>query len=269
MIQHETAIRLGAFLGVLSVLLVAELLWPRRPPAAPRGPRWLNNLALVMLDTAVLRLLLPLLAVGWALQLEARGWGLFNRLALPVWLEFCATVLLLDLAIYWQHRVFHRVPAFWRLHRVHHSDLDFDVSTGVRFHPLEILLSMLIKLAAVTLLGAGAAAVLVFEVLLNATSLFEHANLRIPPAVDRRLRWLLVTPDMHRVHHSIHGDEYNRNFGFNFPWWDRLFASYCAQPRDGHPAMTIGLRQFRTQTEQRLDRLLLQPLSDNSSLLSL
>jgi sterol desaturase/sphingolipid hydroxylase (fatty acid hydroxylase superfamily) len=203
------------------------------------------------------------LAVGWALQLKAHGWGLFNQLAWSGWLEWALAVLLLDMAIYWQHRIFHAVPAFWRLHRMHHSDLDFDASTGVRFHPLEILLSMLIKLAVVTLLGADALAVLVFEILLNATSLFEHANLRIPGAVDRRLRLLLVTPDMHRVHHSIHGDEYNRNFGFNFPWWDRLFASYRAQPRDGHVGMTIGLRQFRSAPEQRLDRLLLQPLFRN------
>jgi sterol desaturase/sphingolipid hydroxylase (fatty acid hydroxylase superfamily) len=260
MIEHETAIRLGAFLGVLSVLAVAEALWPRRAASVPRGPRWFNNLAIVALDALLLRLLFPVLAVGWALQLEARGWGLFNLLDWPVWLEGMLAVLLLDLAIYWQHRIMHRVPLLWRLHRMHHSDLDFDASTGIRFHPLEILLSMLIKLAIVTLLGAGAVAVLLFEVLLNATSLFEHANLRIPASVDRRLRWLLVTPDMHRVHHSIHGDEYNRNFGFNFPWWDRLFSSYRAQPRDGHLAMTIGLRQFRTETDQRLDRLLLQPL---------
>jgi sterol desaturase/sphingolipid hydroxylase (fatty acid hydroxylase superfamily) len=260
MIEHETTIRLSAFFGVLAVLAAAEALWPRRAASVPRGSRWFNNLAIVALDSLLLRLLFPVLAVGWALEVEARGWGLLNRVNGPAWLEGALAVLLLDLAIYWQHRVFHRVPAFWRLHRMHHSDLDFDASTGVRFHPLEILLSMLIKLAVVAVLGAAAVAVLVFEVLLNASSLFEHANLRIPASVDRRLRWLLVTPDMHRVHHSIHGDEYNRNFGFNFPWWDRLFGSYRAQPRDGHLAMTIGLRQFRAAPDQRLDRLLLQPL---------
>jgi sterol desaturase/sphingolipid hydroxylase (fatty acid hydroxylase superfamily) len=261
MIEHEAGIRLGAFVGVLAALALAEVLWPRRPAAVPRGRRWLTNLGLSVLNTALLRVLLPVLAVGWALELQARGWGLFNRLGGAEWLECVLAVLLLDLAIYWQHRIFHRVPAFWRLHRMHHSDLDFDASTGIRFHPLEILLSMLIKLGVVTLLGADALAVLVFEVLLNATSLFEHANLRIPVSVDRWLRLVLVTPDMHRVHHSVHGEEYNRNFGFNFPWWDRLFASYRAQPRDGQLGMAIGLRQFRAASDQRLDRLLLQPLS--------
>lgn len=261
MLEHETTLRLGAFIGVLAPLALAEFLWPRRQASVPRGPRWFNNLAIVALDTALLRLLLPVLAVGWALQLEARGWGLFNQLAWPGWLELVLAVLLLDLTIYWQHRIFHAVPAFWRLHRMHHSDLDFDASTGVRFHPVEILLSMLIKLAVVTMLGAGALAVLIFEILLNATSLFEHANLRIPVRIDRWLRLLLVTPDMHRVHHSVHGEEYNRNFGFNFPWWDRLFRSYRAQPKDGHLGMTIGLKVFRAAPDQRLDRLLLQPLS--------
>ncbi|HXG28102.1 MAG TPA: sterol desaturase family protein [Nevskiales bacterium] len=261
MIEHEAGLRLGVFIGVLTTLALAEALWPRRPACVPRGPRWLNNLTIVALDSLLLRLLFPVLAVDWALEVQARGWGLFNQVGWASALEFALALLLLDLAIYWQHRIMHRIPLLWRLHRVHHSDLDFDASTGVRFHPLEILLSMLIKLAAVTVLGAAALAVLVFEALLNATSLFEHANLRIPAPVDRRLRWLLVTPDMHRVHHSVHGDEYNRNFGFNFPWWDRLFGSYRAQPRDGHLAMTIGLRQFRAAPDQRLDRLLLQPLS--------
>lgn len=264
MIEHERIIRLGAFIGVLAVLALAERLWPRRAAHVPRRPRWFNNLSIVALDSVLLRLLLPVLAVAWALEMQDRGWGLFNRLAWPFAVELALAVLLLDMAIYWQHRILHRIPALWRLHRMHHSDLDFDASTGVRFHPAEILLSMLIKLAVVTVLGAGALAVLVFEVLLNATSLFEHANLRIPERIDRRLRWWLVTPDMHRVHHSIHGEEHNRNFGFCFPWWDRLFGSYRAQPRDGHDGMTIGLRQFRAEADQRLSQLLLQPLANKS-----
>jgi sterol desaturase/sphingolipid hydroxylase (fatty acid hydroxylase superfamily) len=261
MVESEAVIRLGAFIGVLAVLAVAEALWPRRPETVPRGRRWITNLLMLTVDVALLRLVLPVLAVGWAMEVEARGWGLFNRLAWPYGLELALAVLLLDLAIYWQHRVMHRIPLLWRLHRVHHTDLDFDASTGVRFHPFEILFSMMIKLALVTLLGTSAVAVIVFEVLLNASSLFEHANLRIPARVDHWLRLLVVTPDMHRVHHSIHGDEYNRNFGFNFPWWDRLFRSYRAQPREGHQAMTIGLNEFRTENDQRLDSLLLQPLA--------
>lgn len=259
--QHESVIRLGFFVGVLLVLGLAEWAWPRRVASAPRRNRWLTNLLILVVDAAVLRLALPVLAVAWALEAESRGWGLFNIVEWPGWLEFALAVLLLDLAIYAQHRVMHRVPFLWRLHRVHHTDLDFDASTGVRFHPLEILFSMLIKLALVTVLGPGALAVLVFEILLNASSLFEHANLRIPVGVDRWLRWLVVTPDMHRVHHSIHGDEYNRNFGFSFPWWDRLLGSYRAQPRDGHLDMRIGQTRFRDHADQRLDRLLLQPLS--------
>lgn len=258
--QHESVIRLACFVGVLVVLALAEWVWPRRAASAPRAGRWATNLLMLAVDALVLRLVLPLLAVAWALEVSSLGWGLFNLLAWPGWLEFILAVLLLDLAIYAQHRVMHRIPLLWRLHRVHHTDLDFDASTGVRFHPLEILLSMGVKLLLVTLLGPAALAVLVFEALLNASSLFEHSNLRIPVRVDRWLRLLVVTPDMHRVHHSVHADEYNRNFGFSFPWWDRLLGSYRAQPRDGHLDMTIGQRQFRDASAQRLDRLLLQPL---------
>lgn len=257
--QHESIVRLGFFLGVLAILALAEWVWPRRAASMKRQGRWITNLLMLAVDAVVLRLVLPVLAVAWALEVQTRGWGLFNLIDWPGWIEFTMAVLLFDFAIYVQHRVMHRVPVLWRLHRVHHTDLDFDASTGVRFHPFEILFSMGIKLALVTALGPAALAMLVFEVLLNASSLFEHANLRISARVDRWLRLLVVTPDMHRVHHSIHGDEYNRNFGFNFPWWDRLLGSYCAQPRDGHLGMTIGQKQFRAMAAQRLDRLLLQP----------
>jgi sterol desaturase/sphingolipid hydroxylase (fatty acid hydroxylase superfamily) len=261
MVEQEAGIRLAAFIGVLAVLVLAETVWPRRVAGAPRGRRRVTNLLMLTMDAVVLRLVLPVLAVGWAVEMEVRGWGLFNHLAWSGWLELVLAVLLLDLAIYWQHRIMHRIPLLWRLHRVHHTDLDFDASTGVRFHPFEIVLSMLLKLALVTLLGASALAVLAFEILLNASSLFEHANLSIPARIDRGLRLLVVTPDMHRVHHSVHRDETDSNFGFSFPWWDRLFRSYRAQPRDGHLAMTIGLNEFRATSDQRLDRLLLQPLN--------
>jgi sterol desaturase/sphingolipid hydroxylase (fatty acid hydroxylase superfamily) len=191
--------------------------------------------------------------------------------ALPWGLATLLSVLLLDLAIYAQHVLFHAVPVLWRLHRMHHADLDIDVTTGVRFHPAEIVLSMLIKLAVVGLIGAPGAAVLIFEVLLNATSMFNHSNVAMPPAVDRIVRLLVVTPDMHRVHHSIERRETNSNFGFNFPWWDRLFGTYRPQPEQGHEGMTIGIEIFRDPAELRLDRMLLQPLrqeADGTPMLS-
>ncbi len=259
--QYEPVIRLSIFVGVLALLGLAETIWPRRLNGVTRVRRWVTNLLMLATGTLLLRALLPLLAVGWALEVEQGGWGLFNQLQWPFWLELPVTVLLFDLAIYGQHRLMHWLPALWRLHRVHHSDLEFDASTGLRFHPVEILFSMLIKLALVMLLGANAIAVLVFEVLLNATSLFEHANLRIPQWVDRWLRYVVVTPDMHRVHHSWYREETDSNFGFNFPWWDRIFSSYRAQPRDGHLNMTIGLKEFRAADEQSFGKLLLQPLA--------
>jgi sterol desaturase/sphingolipid hydroxylase (fatty acid hydroxylase superfamily) len=190
---------------------------------------------------------------------ETRGWGLFNLMAVPAWVGVVSSVVVLDLAIYLQHVLFHAVPVLWRLHRMHHADLEFDVSTGLRFHPLEILLSMLIKFTVIVALGAPAVAVLIFEVLLNATSMFNHGNVRIPTSLDRTLRWIVVTPDMHRVHHSILSRETNSNFGFNLPWWDRLFGTYWAQPTAGHDGMTIGIEQFREPRELGLDRMLLQP----------
>ena len=206
-----------------------------------------------------MRLTFPVVAVGLALVAQERGWGLFNVLDVPAWVAFLVSVLALDLAIYLQHVMFHAVPALWRLHRMHHADLEFDVTTGLRFHPIEILLSMGIKLAVVAALGPPAVAVLVFEVLLNATAMFNHSNIRIPAAIDRLLRLIVVTPDMHRVHHSIHPSETNSNFGFNLPWWDRLLGTYRPQPLDGHEAMTIGIEQFRTRRDLWLDRMLIQP----------
>jgi sterol desaturase/sphingolipid hydroxylase (fatty acid hydroxylase superfamily) len=255
----EPTIRLAFFLGVFAAMAGLEALLPRRERSVSRWIRWPSNLGIVAVNTVLLRILFPTAAVGLALLGEARGWGLLNALALPSWLSLVLAVLLLDLVIYLQHVMFHAVPALWRLHRMHHADLDFDVTTGARFHPIEILLSMGLKLAAVAALGAPALAVLVFEVLLNATAMFNHANLRIPGALDRVLRWVIVTPDMHRVHHSVVPRETNSNFGFNLPWWDRLLGTYRAQPAAGHQAMTIGLEQFRAPRELWLDRMLVQP----------
>jgi len=259
LLAHESAIRLGCFLGVLLAMMGWEWRLPRRAPSLPRARRWPANLGIVAVDSAVLRLAFPVLAVGAAQLAETRGWGLFHWLNAPFWPAFVASMLLLDLTIYAQHVAFHKIPLLWRLHRMHHTDLDFDVTTALRFHPLEIVLSMLIKWAVVVLLGAPPVAVLVFEVVLNATAMFNHGNVRLPPRLDRALRWLVVTPDMHRVHHSIRREETDSNFGFNLPWWDRLFGTYRDQPRDGHSGMTIGLEYFRDWRATRLDRLLLQP----------
>jgi sterol desaturase/sphingolipid hydroxylase (fatty acid hydroxylase superfamily) len=214
----------------------------------------------VVIDTLAVRVLFPTAAVGVALAGEARGWGLLNTTALPAWLEVAAAVVVLDLAIYFQHVLFHAVPLLWRLHRMHHADLEFDVTTGLRFHPVEVVLSMVIKVGVVAALGAPAVAVLVFEVLLNATSMFNHGNIRLPADVERVLRWLVVTPDMHRVHHSIDMRETNSNFGFNLPWWDRLFGTYRPEPAAGHEGMTLGVKEFRDPAGLRLDRMLSQPL---------
>ncbi len=252
----EPLIRLGCFAGVLALMVLWEILAPRRPQGIGRRVRWPGNLGVVVVDTMILRLLFPTAAVGAALVGEAHGWGLLNQLALPGWLAVLVTILVLDLVIYLQHVLFHAVPGLWRLHRMHHADLEIDVTTGIRFHPGEIVLSMLIKIGVVVALGAPAVGVLLFEVLLNATSMFNHGNVRLPLPLDRALRWLLVTPDMHRVHHSIVPSETNSNFGFNLAWWDRLFGTYRPQPAAGHLGMTIGIETFREPGELRLDRML-------------
>jgi sterol desaturase/sphingolipid hydroxylase (fatty acid hydroxylase superfamily) len=260
LLTAEPAVRLGCFLGVLALVALWEALAPRRAQAIGRLTRWPNNLGVVVVDTLALRLLFPTAAVGLALAGEARGWGLLNNLDLPAWAKVVAAVVAFDFVIYLQHVLFHAVPALWRLHRMHHADLEFDVTTGVRFHPVEIVLSMLVKLGGVAALGTPALGVLLFEVLLNATSMFSHGNVRLPRRLDDALRWVLVTPEMHRVHHSVVPRETNSNFGFNLSVWDRLFGTYRPQPAAGHEAMTIGIGQFRDPAELRLDRLLLQPL---------
>ncbi|MFZ1828861.1 MAG: sterol desaturase family protein [Candidatus Competibacteraceae bacterium] len=259
LLHHESIIRLGCFFTVLLAMMLWEWRRPRRTLSLPRTRRWPANLGIIVIDSLVLRLVFPLLAVSAAGLAEMRGWGLFHWLEAPFWLSFIASLLLLDWIIYAQHVVFHRIPALWRLHRMHHTDLDFDVTTALRFHPLEIVLSMLIKLAVVSLLGAPAVAVMLFEVILNATAMFNHGNVDLPHGLDQRLRWLLVTPDMHRVHHSVRVEETNSNFGFNLPWWDRLFGTYRDQPRAGHTGMTIGLDYCRDERATGLYGLLRQP----------
>jgi sterol desaturase/sphingolipid hydroxylase (fatty acid hydroxylase superfamily) len=258
----ESVVRLGFFAGVLLLMALWEALAPRRRLTVARPGRWCSNLGLIALDTLAARLLAPLGAVGVALLAQARGWGLFHNVGLPSWLALALSVVALDLVIYLQHVLFHAVPLLWRLHLVHHADLDCDVTTGVRFHPLEILLSLGIKAAAVVLLGAPALAVLVFEVLLNATSLFGHGNVRLPPWLDRALRLVVVTPEMHRVHHSVVVRETNSNFGFNLPWWDYLFGTYRARPAAGHEGMTIGLEHLRDVRQvERLPGMLALPFA--------
>lgn len=258
--DYEPAIRFVFSLVIFALVASGEALLPRRPQQIGRRVRWPGNLGIAALNAVLVRILLPAAAVGMAATAETRGWGLLNVIALPAWLALPLAVVALDLAIYLQHVVFHAIPALWRLHRMHHADLEFDVTTGLRFHPVEIALSMGIKFLVIAALGPSALAVLIFEVLLNATSMFNHGNVRLPAAMDRVLRWIVVTPDMHRVHHSIHPEETNSNFGFNLPWWDCLLGTYRAQPRDGHEGMTIGIEQFRTAHDLRLDRMLVQPL---------
>ncbi len=260
MLEPETLVRMGAFAGVLLTVGIAERIWPRRGARASRTSRWTTNLSLVALDTLFVRVALPVALTAWALTLEERGLGLFNLTTWPGWIEIVLAVALLDLALYLQHRAAHHVPLLWRLHRVHHSDLDFDVSTGVRFHPVEILLSMLWKFVVVTVLGASAIAVVAFEVLLSAASLWEHANLRLPETAERRLRRVIVTPDMHRIHHSVLRHERDSNFGFCLSCWDRWLRSYTPAPRDGQAAMSIGLNEYRELRALNLWRLLWQPL---------
>ncbi len=259
LLGNEAAIRLGFFFGVLVVMASWEWLKPRRPRTETRVLRWSGNLGIVVVNTVIVRLLFPVLPVAVAFTAQGQGWGLFNIIDAPFWLACALSVVLLDLVIYGQHVMVHAVPVFWRLHRMHHADLDFDVTTGIRFHPLEIILSIVIKMAAIVILGAPAAAVLIFEVLLNATSMFNHGNVSLPPALDRWLRLAVVTPDMHRVHHSVIRTETDSNFGFNLPWWDRIFGTYQDQPKEGHDGMTIGLPIFRDPVWLRLHRLVVQP----------
>ena len=263
-VEFEPHVRLGAFLGVFVVVALWEISAPRRPLQASKAVRWTSNIGIVVLDTVLVRLAFPVAAAGAAAVVGSLGWGLFNVLAWPLWVEVVLAVVVLDLVIYGQHVMFHAVPGLWRLHMVHHADLDIDLTTGVRFHPFEILLSMAIKMAAITALGAAPLAVILFEIVLSATSIFNHGNVVLPSALDRLLRMVVVTPDMHRVHHSVLANETNSNFGFNLPWWDRLFGTYRAQPAAGHEGMTIGLKQFRDPRLQWLWHMLALPFTGSA-----
>jgi sterol desaturase/sphingolipid hydroxylase (fatty acid hydroxylase superfamily) len=240
----EAQIRLAFFLGVLVIIAAWEVFWPRRKQLYSRAARWPSNIGIVVLNTLILRIIFPTAAAGVAEYASANQLGVLNQIDFGVTLEIIIAVLVLDAAIYFQHVMFHAVPLFWRLHRMHHADPDFDVTTGARFHPIEIILSMLIKFAVIIFLGPAAIAVIIFEILLNATAMFNHGNISIPLNIDKYLRLIVVTPDMHRVHHSVYVAETNSNFGFNLPWWDRLFGTYKAQPKAGHNNMTIGLVTF-------------------------
>lgn len=256
--EHELLIRLGVFFTLFAAIAFFEARYPRRTPLH-KTARWLNNLGLVFLNALILRLVFPTAAVGMALFVEQAQWGLFNYYALNPGLALLLSIVALDLIIYFQHVLFHAVPLFWRLHMVHHADLEYDLTTGLRFHPVEILLSMIIKFAAIALLGAPALAVILFELLLNASAMFNHGNLRLPERWDRALRWIIVTPDMHRVHHSTIKHETNSNYGFSLSWWDRIFGTYRSQPSLGHEGMEIGLTQFRDRSRLTLPWLLILP----------
>jgi sterol desaturase/sphingolipid hydroxylase (fatty acid hydroxylase superfamily) len=258
-LDYELALRLIPFSAILAGMALWEGLSPRRPLVAPKWTRWINNLGMVAIDSVILRLVIPATAISVASHVTAQGWGLFNIVGLSGWPAIALGVIVLDLTIYGQHAMFHLTPIFWRLHKVHHTDLDVDVTTGVRFHPAEVILSMGIKIGIVLLLGAPVLAILIFEILLNGTSMFNHGNVRIWNGIDRWLRFVVVTPDVHRVHHSVIIREMNSNFGFNFPWWDRLFGTYRAQPATGHDCMVIGIARYRDPKRLTLMRLLALP----------
>ena len=248
-IAYEAAIRMSFFLGVFALMAFWEVLSPRRRPVLSKMLRWGNNLGLVIFNSILLRFIFPAAAVGVAALASEQGWGLLNYYPLPLWLSLAISLFLMDFVIYLQHILMHAVPILWRLHRVHHADLDYDVTTGARFHPIEIILSMLIKFVTIVALGPTIVAVVIFEIVLNAMAMFNHANVRLPLRMDHVLRQLIVTPDMHRVHHSVDYDEANSNFGFNLAFWDRWFGTYRDQPRAGHEQMIIGIQNYRTPGE--------------------
>ncbi len=258
-IENESTIRLTSFLVIFTFMALWEAISPRRGLTTSKPKRWLTNIGIVVINTLTVRLLFSVAAVGTAIVAEEKGWGVLNTLDLPTLLAAFLAVIIFDFIIYLQHVMFHAIPVFWRLHMVHHADLDMDVTTGSRFHPIEIILSMGIKLAFVVLIGAPAEAVVVFEVLLNATAMFNHSNVQISKKIDYLLRWIIVTPDMHLIHHSVEINETNSNFGFNLPWWDRLFGTYISEPKNGSLGMTIGLDQFRDPTRLSLFKILLLP----------
>lgn len=258
--MSESAIRLSVFLGILILMGALETLFPARDRVQKRSSRWITNFGLVVIDTLVIRLLFPVIAVGAAFWAAGQGWGLLNVVALPHWLSVLIAVILLDMMIYWQHVAFHRIPVLWRLHKVHHADRDLDASSGLRFHPVEIIISMIYKMAIVVILGAPVLAVIIFEILLNACAIFNHANVRIPKWVERPLRQVMVTPALHRIHHSVVERETNTNFGFSVIWWDKIFRSYTDQPQGD---LTLGLNEYQSDAPSGLWWSLTAPFKRN------
>ena len=256
---HEPLIRLTAFLGVFIAVAIWESLSPRRQLNTSKASRWFSNISITLIGTSLVRSLFPILAVTFSANETTIG--LLHQVPLPFFIRVIIGILALDLIIYGQHVLFHSIPLLWRLHMMHHADLDIDVTTGLRFHPVEIILSMGLKLLAILLVGPPVLAVILFEILLNATSMFNHGNIRMPAGLDRLLRLFVVTPDMHRIHHSVIIVETNSNFGFNLPWWDRLFGTYRVQPAAGHSDMVLGLSQFRDPTRLTLPWLLILPFT--------
>ena len=259
-LNHEASLRMGVFISILLLMMGVEALFPRKNRALGRTHRWVSNLLIVIIDSIFVRFLFPIVAVGVAALSVKNGWGLLNMTPLPDWLEIVVALILLDMAIYWQHVAFHRIPFFWSFHKVHHVDRDIDVTTGLRFHPIEIVFSLAYKLAVVLVLGAPVLAVILFEIILNGCAMFNHSNVKLPLSVDRVLRRFIVTPDMHRVHHSIHMRETNSNYGFSLSLWDRIFKSYIDQPKAGHDDMVIGLEEHQTKAPASLSWSLLLPI---------
>ncbi len=259
---HEGLIRLSIFLGLFVAFALLERWFPRRERRVDWRLRWLNNLSLSLINSLLLRVLVPFSGTAFALLAQQNGWGLLNLTDVSLVVELVAFLLVFDITIYFQHRLFHHVNALWVLHRVHHTDLDYDLTTGNRFHPLSIIISMLIKLLLVLVLGAPVFAILTAEVLLNATSMFNHSNLKLPTRFEKMLRLIVVTPDMHRIHHSVLDTEHSCNFGFNFSCWDRLFGTYLETASIPQEVMQIGINGFDAESSVRLDRLLMQPFTN-------
>ena len=260
LLAGEPWIRGIAFAASIGMLLALEAISPRR--TSQRAHVW-SNVGLFLTGSLAVRLVCITSVTGVASLASAKGWGLLHSITFPYWSEYLIAILVLDFSMYLQHRIFHWVPWLWRLHAVHHSDTAFDVTTGIRFHVGELLVSFVLKLVVVVALGASVAAVLVFEVLLSTASLFTHTNVRLVPKLDAGLRAVVVTPDMHRIHHSTENDEHNHNFGFLLIWWDRLLGSYRESPRAEHTQMRIGLDAYRSATEQKLWPLLKQPFAQS------
>jgi sterol desaturase/sphingolipid hydroxylase (fatty acid hydroxylase superfamily) len=258
--EHEIAIRLISFVMIFILVAFWESRMPRRALTTSKKWRWLNNLSIIAINPLLLRLVFPVLALGMAQTAHSNGWGLLNHLDIPSLIALIVGFVVLDFLIYLQHVMFHAIPLLWRLHMVHHADLDIDLTTGLRFHPVEIVLSMLVKMTVIVALGPPVGAVLAFEILLNGMAMFNHGNIAMPTTLDKWLRWFVVTPDMHRVHHSVIIRETNSNYGFNLSVWDRLFGTYWSQPRKGHTEMVIGLSQFRDEKKLTLPWLLILPV---------